>query len=194
MVTVSATTRRWLLLSLLVALLAGCAPDTGHVHRVAPSSVPFGLMSISRSSGASDVPRGPTTRVYLLHGGRLKAAVRRIVGANVPAEAMRSLLAGPTESESAAGLDTAIPPETHLLSLDVSTGIATVDLSTEFGALGGDNQTDAVAQIVYTITASPYIDAVRFDINGRPIEVPDGTGSLSATPKRRDDYPALRPR
>ncbi len=185
---------RWPLVALIAALMAGCTPDTGQVHHVRDSDVPFGLMSVSESAGASDVPRGPTAQIYLLRAGRLIPVTRHVVGANVPAEAMRSLLDGPTDRDARASITSAIPPGTHLLSLDVSGNVATVDLNTEFGAVGGDKQAEAVAQIVYTITASPYVDAVRFNISGRPIEVPDGTGSLSATPKRRADYPALRPR
>lgn len=185
-------------LTLLLAaglMMAGCAPDVGHAHRVPDSKVPFGLMSSGANGEASQAPHGLATKVYLLRDGRLVPTTRRVVGrANVPAEAVRSLLDGTTARDSAKGITTAIPQETHLLSLDVSGRVATVDLSSEFGAVGGESQAQAVAQIVYTTTASPYIGAVRFAINGRPIEVPDGTGSLSATPKQRSDYPDLMPR
>lgn len=192
-------TRRYpaapLLLLAAAITVSGCAPDTGHIHHIPGSDVPFGLMSVSGRGAASQAPQGPTIQVYLLRAGRLVPVTRRVVvGANVPADAIRSLLDGPTDRDTAKRITTAIPQETHLLSLDLSGDIATVDLSSEFGALGGDSQTEAVAQIVYTITASPYIDAVRFAINGDSIEVPDGTGSLTATPKQRSDYPDLKHR
>jgi spore germination protein GerM len=71
--------------------------------------------------------------------------------------------------------------------------VATVDVSSEFGTVGGSDQVLAVAQIVYTLTSSRYIDSVRFAINGNPTEVPDGSGSLSGTPRTRKDYPRLAP-
>jgi hypothetical protein len=176
------------------AALAGCAPGTGRVHHVPDSDVPFGLMSPTHTGTGSTPPRGPLARIYLLRGDRLAPVSRRVVGANLPAEAVRELLKGPDPADIARGVSTAVPANTHLLSLDVAGGTATVDLSTEFGALGGDLQTEAVAQIVYTITDSRFVRAVRFAINGKPIEVPDGTGSLSATAMQRSNYPTLAPR
>ncbi len=174
--------------------LAGCAPASTHgVHKVPDSAVPFGLMSGTGANSATQPVHGPTTHVFLLRNGRLVAVARQVVGSNVAAEALRSLLAGPSPSEIAGGTTSAIPPGTHMLSLDVSGRIATVDLSTEFGSLGGDPQTDAVAQIVFTATESPLVTAVRFAIDGTAVEVPDGTGSLSSLPRTRRDYRELAP-
>jgi spore germination protein GerM len=183
------------LLAAALIVLAGCAPASTHgVHKVPDSAVPFGLMSDTGTSGATQPVRGPTTQVYLIHKGRLVAVARHVIGSNIPAEALRSLLAGPSPAEIARGTTSEIPLGTHLLSLDVSGRIATVDLSIEFGSLGGDPQTEAVAQIVFTATESPLVTAVRFAINGTAIEVPDGTGSLSSIPRTRGDYRALAPR
>jgi spore germination protein GerM len=132
--------------------------------------------------------------VYLVRDDRLVAADRVVVGTNVPAEAIRSLLRGPTPDESVAGITTAVPPSTRMLSLDVSDGVATVDLSAEFGTSNGDNQVVAVAQIVFTVTASPYVRAALFSVDGRPIQVPDDTGSLSSVPRSRAEYERLSPR
>jgi len=116
-----------------------------------------------------------------------------VFGANVPAEAVRLLLTGPEPAEAAHGLTTDIPSGTRLISLDLTGPVAKVDLSAEFGTVGGSEQVLAVAQIVYTLTASRYIDAVSFAISGKPIEVPDGSGSLSRTPRNRQDYRNLAP-
>ena len=120
-------------------------------------------------------------------------AGRRVVGENVPAEAVRALIVGPTSAESARGLATDVPTQTRLVSLDVAGSVATVDLSGEFVNLWGFDQVLAVAQFVYTLTASRYIDAVRFAIDGKHIEVPDASGSLSARPRDRNDYKPLAP-
>jgi spore germination protein GerM len=186
--------RLWAL-AVMCLLAGGCAPASTHgVHYVSGKDVPFALMSSAPAGTATGIPNGPTTRIYLLRDQRLFPVARQVVGPNIPADAVRSLLDGPTTADTARGVTSAVPPGTHLLSLDVSAGVATVDLSTEFGSLGGDKQTSAVAQIVYTITASPYINSVLFVINDSPIEVPDGTGSLSSAPRSRDDYPDLVPR
>lgn len=180
--------------ALLTCAVGGCSPDTDVVHRVPDSSVPFGLLPSGGSAVPSQLPRGPESRVYLLVDGRLRAVTRRVVGDNVPAEAIRALLAGPTEAETAKGLGSAVPPNTELLSLDVIGGIATVDLSSEFGSLGGDQQIAAIAQIVFTMTAFADVGGVRFAIDGKPIETPDGSGSLTSEPATRKAFPRLAPR
>jgi spore germination protein GerM len=131
--------------------------------------------------------------VFFVRGDRLVGANRHVSGDNVPAEAVRLLLAGPLPSEAANGMSSDVPTGTRLISLDLNRSVAAVDMSSEFGSVGGSDQVLAVAQLVYTLTASRYIDAVVFAINGKRIEVPDGSGSLSRAPMRRSDYPRLGP-
>jgi spore germination protein GerM len=179
----------------LVAVGAtGCGlPASDHVERIDPRSVPFGLLESASPGTPTPSGHGLATAVFFVSGGRLVAAQRRTVGGNVPASSVRLLLVGPTPAEVAAGVRTDVPSGTRMVSLDVEGPIATVDLSEEFGTVGGSDQVFAVAQIVYTLTASRFIDAVRFAIRGHPIEVPDGSGSLSAVPRTRSDYPQLAP-
>ncbi|HWC34564.1 MAG TPA: GerMN domain-containing protein [Mycobacteriales bacterium] len=179
--------RRWLAFVVLLGVASCGLPASGKVHRIDSSTVPYGLLA-SRFATPSAPPTGPHAVVYLVEGHHLVARQRQITGLNVPAEALRSLLAGPTPAESAHGLASDIPAQTHLYSLDLQGTVATVDLSATFGAAGGSQQVLAVAQIVYTATASRYIDAVRFVLNGRPIEVPNGTGSLAPGPRTRADF------
>lgn len=179
--------RRWLALAGLLAMTSCGLPASGKVQRIDPSTVPYGLLA--RQVATPSPPQaGPRVAVYLVDGDHLVARQRQITGLNVPAEALRSLLAGPTPTESAHGLASDIPAQTHLYSLDLQGTVATVDLSATFGTAGGSQQVLAVAQIVYTVTASRYIDAVRFSLSGRPIEVPNGTGSLAPGPRSRADF------
>lgn len=178
--------------ALAVSFLAGCGlPANGKVDRVAPADVPFGLLNSSVPPGQTPQPTGPATVVYFVRDGHLVAADRHVVGGNVPENTVRLLLAGPLPTEAAGRLSSDIPTGTRLVSLDLNESVATVDLTSDFGAVGGSEQVLAVAQLVYTVTASEYINAVVFAINGERIEVPDGSGSLSSTPMRRNNYPRL---
>lgn len=184
--------RRVLSGSALVMVLAGCGlPPSGRVTTVDPTTVPFRLLQSSPPSSATSRPHGPTTQVYLVAHDHLATVPRRVVGQNIPAEAVRSLLNGATTMETTRGLTSDIPTETRLISLDLKGPVATVDLSEQFGTVGGTDQVLAVAQVVYTLTASTYINAVRFAINGKLIEVPNGSGSLAYTPRSRSDYHGL---
>lgn len=178
------------MLGLAVALTSCGVPRAAEPQPVPSASVPFGLLN-AHTPRPSPTPNGPVGDVYFLRGGHLVAVHRRVEGIDPPAELLRSLLAGPRTKETAAGLSTAIPSQTALLSLDLVGTTATVDLNAQFGSVSGTDEVDAVAQIVYTVTASPYIQAVRFSIAGKPVDVPDASGSLSLAPRTRADYRAL---
>ena len=179
--------RRWVVLAALLATTACGLPMSGDAHRIDPSTVPYGLLATQPATPSSP-QAGPHVDVYLVRGDRLVVRSRQITGLNVPAEALRSLLQGPTPTESAHGLVTDIPAQTRLYSLDLRGKTATVDLSSTFGAAGGSQQVLAIAQIVYTVTSSRYIDAVQFSLAGRPVEVPNGTGSLAPGARTRADF------
>lgn len=104
--------------------------------------------------------------------------------------AMEELLARPTDFEANAGVGTSVPPETRLLGLSIEDGIATVDLSEEYGFTGGGSMGEgmAVAQVVYTLTQFPTVQGVRFMIEGTPITETPGHGIDLRKPQRRSEW------
>jgi hypothetical protein len=175
-------------------LCAGCGlPHAHHPESIDPSHVPFGLLQPLQRT-AQPPQRGPQSPLYFVHGKRLTAVLTHIQGLPVAADILRQLLVGPTPAQSRAGDATFIPPRTSLRSLRVSGGTASVNLSRGFAqSAGTSDQVLAVAQIVYTLTARRPIERVSFAIEGRPIEVPNARGRLSAKPRTRADYRALAP-
>ncbi len=97
------------------------------------------------------------------------------------AAAMRALLAGPSAKERAAmpQIVTLIPAGSKLLGIEISGGLATVDLSAEFASLSPDDAGDGgvfslrgrLAQVVYTLTQFTTVDRVDFELEGRPVKV-----------------------
>ena len=95
--------------------------------------------------------------------------------------AMKALLAGPSAKERAATrpIETLIPAGTKLLGIEISGGLATVDLSAEFASLSPDDAWDVgsyslhgrVAQVVYTLTQFTTVDRVNFKLDGKPVKV-----------------------
>ena len=77
--------------------------------------------------------------------------------------------------------------------MTVARGLATVDLDAAFGELAGTAQLVALAELVYTATGRPGVGQVVFSLDGQPIEVPRGDGSLTSEPLTRSDYPELAP-
>ena len=94
--------------------------------------------------------------------------------------AMTALLAGPSAKERAAfpQIETLIPAGTKLLGIEISRGLATVDLSAEFAGLSADDAggleifslRGRLAQVVYTLTQFPTVDRVSFKLDGKPLK------------------------
>lgn len=110
--------------------------------------------------------------------------------------ALRALIDGPSDADQALidGVASAVPGETLLLGVAIDDGIATVDLSREFESGGGSlSMFSRLAQVVYTATQFPTVDAVRFALDGDPVTVFSGEGIVLDAPVSRDDYLDLLP-
>jgi hypothetical protein len=189
--------RKALVLALLLAALAAACgvPTDSSPHALPRDGVPFDLLApASTAVATSSTLVAVTTEVpvYLVGPDRL-VVVRRLVESPPSLfRALEALLAGPMPDEAAAGLRTAVTNQARLLSVRVQSGVATIDLSGEFAAIGGQEQILAVAQLVFTATASKGVLGVRLSIDGRPVEAPRGDGTLSQELVPAD-YGALAP-
>lgn len=120
--------------------------------------------------------------------------IDRTVG--VAGAAMQALLKGPTsgEADSVPGLSTAIPTDSEFLGVRIEDGIATVNLSHEFETGGGTFSMSArLAQVVYTLTRFPTIEAVSFELDGEPVTVFSSEGLIIDHPLTREDGQSLLP-
>jgi len=123
-----------------------------------------------------------------------KPVLRAVDLPEVAANAIRALIAGPTAAENAEGLWSSVPADTLFLGLNISEGLATIDLSREFEAGGGTtNILSRLAQVVYTLTGFPTIDEVLFHLDGESIDVFSGEGVILENPVDRDDYATILP-
>ena len=108
--------------------------------------------------------------------------------------ALETLLAGPSDVETAAGVSTAIPAGTQLLDVSIEDGVATVDLSSEFESGGGSlSMMLRLAQVVFTVTQFPTVEGVQFELDGQPVEIFSGEGIVLDRPVTREDYEDLMP-
>jgi spore germination protein GerM len=183
--------RRIVALVTAVVASASCGvPGDGGPRTLPADDVPFELLApaTTEPSTSTLVAVSAEVPVYLVGAARL-VAVRRLVEA--PPSLFRileALLAGPTADEASAGLRTAISSGTRLLSVRVQSGVATIDLSGEFAAIGGQDQILAVAQLVLTTTDARGVVGVKLSLDGRAVEVPRGDGTLTADPLRPGDF------
>lgn len=181
---------------LAVVAVTGAAcgvPGDAHARPIAADDVPFGLLADRAGSPSTTVASADTeVSVYLVSGERL-AEVRRPFAAGSGLKGLLALVtSGPTDAEAAAGLRSALPA-TAVVDAATSNGEADVSLSETFASLDSREQVLAIAQIVYTATGDPGINAVRFAVDGKSVEVPNGQASLVTRPVTRADYAALAP-
>lgn len=106
------------------------------------------------------------------------------------------LLQGPTADETSGipSISTAIPTGTSLLGVTAEADIATVDLSGDFDDGGGSLAMFArLAQVTYTMTRLPDVNAVGFALDGEPVTVFSSEGIELDGPQERADYYDLLP-
>lgn len=181
-------------LAALVVALGGCGVDgQRRAADIAEPDVPFDLLrrdATSPPSGAQDAPGTVAADIFLVGADGLHAVPRRLTEP-IRLDALLDLLAaGPTAREADRGLSSALADESSVLGVELEGGIAHVDLGPPFVARPAGAQREALAQIVYTLTARPGIGRVSFTIDGDPAEVPRGDGTLTDESVSRDAYPA----
>ncbi|GAB4251982.1 MAG: hypothetical protein Kow00129_12870 [Thermoleophilia bacterium] len=144
-----------------------------------------------------ELPEELKLTVYFPRGDKIGAAARVVPYTRQTAEAaIEELLQGPTQTEiEQADMSTSIPEGTTLLGLDVDAdGTATIDLSKEFASGGGTlSMTMRLAQVVFTLTQFPTVDAVSFRLDGEPVTVFGGEGILLEEPVGRAYFEDVTP-
>ena len=137
-----------------------------------------------------------TVRSYFVLGGEPGSVglvpVLRIVPKTVAVAtaAMNALLNGPDPDVARERtMTTAIPDGSRLLGLTIKSGVATVDLSTEFDSGGGTASLQyRLAQVVYTLTQFGTVRSVVFQIEGQTVTVFGSEGIVLDGPVGRSDY------
>ena len=133
--------KRALLLVALALILGGCGDDSTEAS----------------STDTVTLPASSDARVYLLRDGRLWPVSRELPASDTEAAAVTELLDGPSaEEESELDATTAIPSDTQIEDIQIADGVASVTVSE-------DLPTEALAQVVYTLTQFPAVDSVEID-------------------------------
>lgn len=131
--------------------------------------------------------------VWLVKNGRLKEVQDRPLQGVAQSEAEALLLALLQGPGGLRGMSTEIPRDTRFNSLEVEEGVATVDLSENFEQGPGRSLAMRLAQVVYTLTEDPVVDAVQFSFEGVGGPVIGPGGRLILTVRRSDYRPLTQP-
>ena len=179
--------------ALVAALLSSCGlPTMKEPAAIDQVAVPTRVAQGSQS-GATTV--GGTAELFFVSGDHMLRAVRRegVSGspAQVVAQTLAELVAGPDDSEMSAGLGSAFPPGLTLKLVSLSDGKAVVDIvGTDPGPAAYQAHL-ATGQVVLSLTALHVVDSVLFLRNGRPLEAALPDGELTALPLTEQDFSVL---
>ncbi len=167
----------------LVAGACGVQPDA------APRDVPIEERSLTLTDDGAGSTASGADRIYLIAPGEdlLLRSVPR--SATTPAELVEILLRGPNEDEQQQQYSTFIPATTELIDARTQGQILTVDLTDDILELTGQNLTQAIAQIVYTVTELPGIEAVRIEVDDERLAVATAISDTVASTLRIYDFP-----
>ena len=172
---------------------AACGiPTASAPTPIARSAVPYHLLNpptTTTTLPGTPPAVGVAEQIYLVApDGHLVAVTREVAVPASLSQVLGALLAGPTTTESSAGIQSFLTHTGVTVTTTESGGIATVHFSTNPIQVVGPDQTLAVAQVVYTVTQQPGITGVSFAIGGKPIDVPTAAGAQVPGPVGRADY------
>jgi L,D-transpeptidase-like protein/putative peptidoglycan binding protein/sporulation and spore germination protein len=123
----------------------------------------LGLIGAAPTPAAQE--RG--VQVFFLQGEQLVAVTRP---GTSTADAVRQLLAGPRRTDAARGIRTYVPKGTALRRLNVTGGLATIDVSSRFTTEApADRLSARLAQLVRTVTGSDKGLAVQLLVEGKKV-------------------------
>jgi hypothetical protein len=189
--------RRWAATALVAGagFVSGCGVGPENEPQALPArEVPYGLLVRGAAPRASAPPGFPTAEVKVY----LEGSDQRLVGVETPVEypatirsALYALARGPTAGQSERGLVSPASAVGPFGAGPVRQGVVTVELPVSFENLGGQDQTVAAAQIVFTVTAFPGVNGVVFRLGGEAAQVPNDQGKLVSGPLTRQDYSTL---
>jgi len=179
------------LLALLAAALLLCACGLGAQSDPEPVDLTAGA---GGGAGVLPSPGGMQLPVYFIAGERLRVTHRRVGSASLQV-VLDQLAAGPTSAEAGGGVRTAVLPQVLVAGPAPAglRGTASVVVGPELRNASGTEQILAIAQVVYTVTELPDVDAVVMTTpEGEVVEAPTDRG-LSREPVTRADYRSVAP-
>ncbi|HEY5516935.1 MAG TPA: GerMN domain-containing protein [Coriobacteriia bacterium] len=179
--------------AMVAGVLGGCAPVVtprpSPTPTVTTDPVPTLTVTPTTSTPLPPPASQPVAlKVYFAYQEKMQPAARTAPAGTkaVLKAALDALLAGPTSSERAGGLVTMVPKGTKLRGVTISANVAIVDFDSTFASGGGSlSMFDRLAQVVYTATQFPGVDAVTFKLDGKKVTVFGGEGIIIDKPRTR---------
>jgi len=177
---------RRLLVLLLALALTGCGvPRDSQPRDIDDPQAQGSSGPLAADAGTAIV------RLYLVRDGMLVRVIRRVPTVQTPSGQLQQLLKGPTASESADGLTSALSTM-EVIGMTIMNRRATVNIAESADQGARSDEVLAYGQIVCTLTSQGAdVGTVSFVRGGEPLAVPRADGSLVDNSLTIADYAGL---
>jgi hypothetical protein len=178
--------------------MAACGlPDGTTPLELDPTDVPYHLLSPSDGGTVAQPPSARTTTPDIFLLTREDRLVPQ--AAPLPPDGLEPVLkgvllrlsGGPSPTERALGLATALGADARLSLLGVHDGTAVVDLDLGEQDPSASRLPLAIGQVVLSVTSVDGVDRVQLVRGGSAIEIPLPDGALTLAPVTAADYGPL---
>ena len=189
-------------LTMLLATLVGCG--LGSDSAPTSLSVPKDVFpsEVAETNASPLIPNATLHPVYFLRDDALVEIQRPLPPPVFLDAPLNNLLEGPTETEAEKGFVSAIPAGTEVVDVALMrNNTISIHLNQTFFEIEGAQRIRATAQLVFTASALiNNTQGVVFYLEGDPVQLPDGEGSIEEVPEGRlpapltvKDYSTLTP-
>ncbi len=189
-------------LTMLLATLVGCG--LGSDSAPTSLSVPKDVFpsEVAETNPSPLIPNATLHPVYFLRDDALVEIQRPLPPPVFLDAPLNNLLEGPTETEAEKGFVSAIPAGTEVVDVALMrNNTISIHLNQTFFEIEGAQRIRATAQLVFTASALiNNTQGVVFYLEGDPVQLPDGEGSIEEVPEGRlpapltvKDYSTLTP-
>ncbi|MGA2529345.1 MAG: GerMN domain-containing protein [Acidimicrobiales bacterium] len=185
--------------ALALVSVAGCGlPVDSSPQSIPSQEIPLALIATNTTQPSDRIVHGELqVPIYLISPDGTQLVVRDayVHPPITPQKILDALQQGPTAEDYDAGIQSAIPETSDLISGGISDGLMTVDLDSSYQSLLPDQQADYFAQIVATLACIPDVTkGVNFYYNNNAVEPVVGNGSIAdAYIVNLTDYEQLAP-
>ena len=177
--------------TLVAATLSLSACSIGTQSSPVPASAPTASPT---SSGPRRQGVPLTVQVYLVQGDHLVRVTRTVPPGAGLEPSFVGLAVPVTPAMAASGVRSALPiASTPLRGVVDEDGIARIELPAGFERISVHEQSLAMAQLVFTVTANSLAQSVQLVQGARSLPVPGPSGQLLTRPVTRVDYAAYNP-
>ncbi len=177
--------------SVLVSALVGCsAPIDGTPVALAPPT-----SGNRRTTERAATPTNQSSKVYFLAAspGGVKHLAPSLRLGRDPLTTLRFLFAGLDAGDRQRNLSTAIPAGSQVNKLTIGDGLAIVDLDNSIFKVRGEQQRQAIAQVVFTMLQFDGIRRVQILVLGEVKDWARDDGTTVNGPLTALDYVAYDP-